>query len=97
MTTIVLSRDTTAAGANATVYSTGTHLARKSPSGTSSRDVKQKIDIESAVFAHIQALRALGITRTDSLEIARGLGLDQSDVEKTVSSLVKKGVKIVNG
>ena len=54
-------------------------------------------DIESAVYAHIQAIRALGRTRTDSWEIAKGLGISQKEVEKTIASLTKKGVRVISG
>jgi hypothetical protein len=56
-----------------------------------------KVDIESAVYAHIQAMRALGITRTDTSEIARALGLDTAAVEKSIPALTQKGVKVING
>lgn len=54
-------------------------------------------NIENAVYSHIQAIRALGRTRTDTSEIARALGLTQSVVEKTISSLTKKGVRVIGG
>lgn len=99
MTTIVLSpsTDTTSAGSNATVYSTYANTTGRRSTVSSSAHAVRDIDVESAVFAHIQALRALGITRTDVLQIASGLGLPQSVVERTVSSLTRKGVKVVNG
>jgi Holliday junction resolvasome RuvABC DNA-binding subunit len=93
MTTIVLSpsTNTSSTEVKTTVYSPSLPSAKKASSAPG------KKNIESAVFSHIQALRALGVTRTDASEIARGLKLGQSEVEKTISSLVKKGVKIVNG
>jgi hypothetical protein len=54
-------------------------------------------NVESAVYAYIQAIRALGITRTNTLEIAKALGLTQTMVEKTISSITKKGVKVISG
>lgn len=54
-------------------------------------------DIESAVFAHIQAMRALGRTRVNVTEIATALGLYERQVEATLSALRNKGVKVKNG
>jgi hypothetical protein len=53
-------------------------------------------DIESAVYAHIQALRALGKTQVNTIEIARSLDLSLAIVEKVIADLRSKGVKIVN-
>jgi hypothetical protein len=50
---------------------------------------------EEAVYAHIQAVRALGKTQVGTAEIARALGISISDVEKTISALRVKGVKRV--
>jgi hypothetical protein len=54
-------------------------------------------NIESAIYAHIQAVRALGRTRIDTAEIAKALDLTPFQVERTISSLTRKGVKLVNG
>jgi hypothetical protein len=55
--------------------------------------VKDK-KIVDAVFGYIQAVRALGRTTINTIEVARALNLSPSDVERTLSSLSKKGVKI---
>jgi hypothetical protein len=52
--------------------------------------------IESAVYAHIQAMRALGKTRINTVDIAKALGLPLAEVEKTIFALRQKGVKIAN-
>jgi Mn-dependent DtxR family transcriptional regulator len=54
-------------------------------------------NIENAVYAHIQAMRALGKTRVNTVDIAKALNLSLSEVEKTISALRHKGVKIANG
>jgi hypothetical protein len=41
-------------------------------------------NIENAVYAHIQAIRALGKTRVNTVDIARALGLPLREVEKTI-------------
>jgi hypothetical protein len=49
--------------------------------------------IENAVYAHIQAVRALGRTQIAPEEIARALGLSLSEVQGTIAALRQKGVK----
>jgi hypothetical protein len=56
----------------------------------------KKIDVESAVYAHIQAVRALGKTRIAPEEIAKALGLPLSAVESALKSLTGKGVKAIH-
>jgi hypothetical protein len=51
--------------------------------------------IEDAVYAHLQAMRALGHTRVNTTEVARALGLPLELVDATIASLVKRGVKVV--
>jgi hypothetical protein len=50
--------------------------------------------IENAVYAHIQALRALGHTRVNTTEIADALKLSNSAVVAAIRSLTSKGVKV---
>ena len=50
--------------------------------------------IENAVYAYIQAIRTLGRTQVNTLEIAKGLNLTAAVVEKTLAALEKKGVKV---
>ena len=53
-------------------------------------------NVESAVYAHIQAVRALGRTQINTVEIASALGLSPVAVEQTVAGLIKKGIKMVD-
>ena len=52
-------------------------------------------NIESAVYAHIQAVRALGRTKVNTVEIAKSLGLSLAVVDKTLKSLKEKGVRVI--
>lgn len=51
--------------------------------------------IESAVYAHIRAVRALGRQTINTSEIAEALGLSVDIVNGAIANLTKKGVKIV--
>ena len=51
-------------------------------------------NVESAVYAHIQAIRALGRTTINTVEISNALGLPQAIVDGTLDSLKKKGVRV---
>ena len=51
--------------------------------------------LESAVYAHIQALRRLGKTKTDTVEIAQALGLRLPDVERVVRKLMESDGGII--
>ena len=53
----------------------------------------QNKKIESAVYSHIKALRALGRTNVNSLEIAEALGLSIQAVHRVIDQLKKKGVR----
>lgn len=53
-------------------------------------------DMEAAVYAHVRAVRALGRTTINTLELSRSLGLPLAKVEKAVSNLRSKGIKIVS-
>lgn len=53
--------------------------------------------VENAVFAHLQAIRALGRTTLNTAEVAAALSIPVADVNKAVLSLSKKGVKLANG
>jgi predicted Rossmann fold nucleotide-binding protein DprA/Smf involved in DNA uptake len=59
------------------------------------RKVESK-KIERAVYAHIQAVRALGRTQIEPQEIARALGLSVQQVLSTIHTLKQKGVKQVH-
>jgi hypothetical protein len=56
-------------------------------------EAKDKQDLESAVFAYIQAMRAMGRNKLNTVDIAQALGCKPSDVEQTLASLRPKGVK----
>jgi len=49
--------------------------------------------LQSAVYSHIRALRALGRTSVDTGEIARALGVSVNDVNSTLEALRAKGVR----
>ena len=51
--------------------------------------------LESAVYAHIQALRGLGKTKTNTAEIARALGLSVLEVERVIGRLIEKDVRVI--
>ncbi len=53
-----------------------------------------KADVEKAVYAYIRALRALGRTSVNTLEVARALGIRPSDVDNALGALKSKGVKV---
>jgi hypothetical protein len=50
--------------------------------------------IESAVYAHLQAMRALGHAFINTSDVAKALGLPQSLVDGTIAALKKRGVKV---
>jgi hypothetical protein len=79
--------------------STGTSSSVMTTTAGASRDaaVPSNKDIESAVYAHIQAVRALGRTHINPTEIAAALGLSERQVLSTLSALRSKGVKVVHG
>jgi hypothetical protein len=52
-------------------------------------------DIESAVYAHIQAMRALRRTQVNTAEIATALRLRAEVVLRTIHALEAKGVKVL--
>jgi predicted Rossmann fold nucleotide-binding protein DprA/Smf involved in DNA uptake len=70
-------------------------LSMSIPGQAPKRRVESK-RIESAVYAHIQAVRALGRTQIEPQEIARALGLSVQQVQSTVQALKQKGVKQVH-
>jgi hypothetical protein len=49
--------------------------------------------VDSAVLAHLRAMRTLGNTTANSLQIARALSLDKATVEKALDRLKGQGVK----
>jgi hypothetical protein len=53
-------------------------------------------NIENAIYAYIQAVRALGHTTVNTSQIAEALSLPLTVVEQALESLKKKGVKKLN-
>jgi hypothetical protein len=51
-------------------------------------------NVQSAVYAHVRALRALGKTRVNSADIARSLGLSVREVEIAMVDLRDRGIKV---
>jgi hypothetical protein len=60
---------------------------------------KRRLDakIVKAVYMHIRAIRTLGKSRVDTVDIAQALNVSVDDVNRTLRALRKKGVKKVNG
>jgi hypothetical protein len=78
------------------ITTTGTvMLSMSNTTPTPERKVESK-KIENAVYAHIQAVRALGRTQIEPQEIARALGLSVPQVLSTIQALKQKGVKQVH-
>ncbi len=59
------------------------------------RPIRSSMDIEGAVYAFIQAVRALGQTSVNSVVISRALSLPLSEVEQAIQELRDKGVRII--
>ena len=53
--------------------------------------------VETAVYAHIRAVRSLGRPRVTTPEVAAALSLPIAEVNRASSSLEKKGVRAMNG
>lgn len=52
--------------------------------------------VQNAVYAYIQAVRALGRNQLNTTEIADALSIPVVEVNRAVSSLKRKGVKKLN-
>ena len=52
-------------------------------------------NLESAVYAVIQGMRALGRTQINTTEIAAALSVPLSEVHRVIAALQKKGVKLL--
>ena len=57
-----------------------------------SRAPRHASKLADAVFGHIQAIRALGRTTVNTLEIATALGVPVADVHNTIADLKSRGV-----
>ena len=60
------------------------------------RSVRGSKNIQNATYAYIRAIRALGRTEINTSEIAEALSLPVLEVNRAVSSLKKKGVKLLH-
>lgn len=66
-------------------------------STNSPRDIKRSTkSIESAVYAHIRAVRALGRDKINTADIAEALSIPVAEVNRAILSLSKRGVKTLN-
>jgi Winged helix-turn-helix DNA-binding len=52
--------------------------------------------LENAIYAYIRAIRALGRDTINTIEIAEALSLTVPEVNRAISALEKRGVKILN-
>ncbi len=59
------------------------------------RPTRSSKDIEGAVYAYIRAVRALGQTSVNSVDISRALSLPLGEVEQAIQGLRDKGVRII--
>jgi hypothetical protein len=53
-------------------------------------------NVENAIYAHIRAIRALGRETINTIDIAEALSLPVSAVNRAISALEKKGVKVLD-
>jgi len=83
--TITTSTSTSTTSGTVTTMITGAGIA------PTSRTTK---NVENAVYSHIRAVRALGRTTINSVEIAEALNLPLSEVQRALENLGNKGVKI---
>ena len=61
------------------------------------RPRRASASVQNAVYAYIRAIRALGRTKITTSEVADALSLSVADVNRAISSLEKKGVRVLNG
>jgi|ERR1700688_3537 len=90
----VLSPSVTTNSGSVTTTTTHTTVVGTGTSGTGTAGSLSNKDIENAVYAHIQAVRALGRTTINTVEISNALGLPQNVVDGTIDALKKKGIKV---
>jgi hypothetical protein len=58
--------------------------------------IRNRRNIENAIYAYIRAIRALGRKNINTVEIAEALSLPIAAVDLALTSLKKKGVKTLN-
>jgi hypothetical protein len=54
----------------------------------------EALDAETAVFLHIKAIRSMGRTSVNSIEIAQSLGISHAAVVAAIIKLQNKGIKV---
>ena len=89
-TTTILSGGSATATNSTAAHELAGRTVRLRHSRSTAGDTKK---VERAVYAYIQAVRALGKQRISTDEIARALGLSRSVVESVVLVLRSKGVR----
>jgi hypothetical protein len=62
--------------------------------GDRARPLPSRERVEGAVYAHIQALRALGREEVNVSAISEALGINESAILAALDGLSKKGVKV---
>jgi hypothetical protein len=60
------------------------------------RSIRGDKNAENAIYAYIRAIRSLGRTTVNTLEISTALSIPVSVVDRALASLKKKGVKALN-
>lgn len=66
------------------------------PNNRSGVRPKDSKSIQNAVYAYVQAVRALGRKQLNTIEIAEALSIPVAEVNQAVTSLKKRGVKVLN-
>ena len=61
------------------------------------RDSRSLARERNAVYAYMRALRSLGRTRLNTVEVAEALSLSIEQVNRAIRALKEKGVKVSNG
>jgi hypothetical protein len=77
---------------HATSSSTNSYLISSPSRPVTTSDIDPKV--ENAVFAYIQARRALGSNQINSTDIAAALRLSRPVVEKALKRMTGRGIKI---
>jgi hypothetical protein len=62
---------------------------------TANKGTREQGNLKNAVYSHIRALRSLGRTSINTLEIATALSLPLKEVDRAVVALKSKGVKVI--
>jgi biotin operon repressor len=78
---------------SAPTKSASTVVTRTASTGRGQGTARLKA-VDTAVYSHIQAMRALGVTTISSDQLARSLALPRSVVDSAVSRMRDRGVKV---